>query len=348
MKRALLALTLALAGAHAPTAAQASQPSGWSEAVVSVRDLAAASELFEQFGWSVVGRGRVGRAELDYWHLPRLASAQFRKICARPVREGCIRFIAFSGVPQRPIRLGTRPWDTGGTFSLMIRTDNVRAAFDAAIAAGWHAESEPYRFAFGSSDLWNVVLSSPQGFNIALYERVSPPFNDYPLTRLSQAFNAMRMVRDQRASVAFYTRLGFSKAFDSDYVDPAPTTTNFSIPKNYATRIVRRAAAMHPVASGTGRVELMQFVGFEGKDQSAYAAAPNLGILSLRFPVRGLADYRARLVEAGVPAVQRGEGIAIGALGRVDVFAVRDPDGNLNEFYAESADDGLDQRPVAR
>ena len=341
-------LGLALTCAYAPAAAQSSEIGGWTEAVVSVRDLAAASRLFEQFEWSVVGQGRVARTELDYWRLPRTASARFRKICAGGVREGCIRFIAFSGVPQRPIRLGARPWDTGGTFSLMIRTDNVRAAFDAAIAAGWHAESEPYRFAFGGSDLWNVVLSSPQGFNIALYERISPPFTEYPLKRLSRAFNAMRMVRDQRASVAHYTQLGFSKAFDSDYVDPAATATNFSIPKNYATRIVRRAAAMHPFASGTGRVELMQFVGFEGKDQSAHAIAPNLGILSLRFPVHGLAAYRARLVEAGVPAVQRGDGVAIGALGRVDVFAVRDPDGSLNEFYAESADDGLDQRPLAR
>ena len=334
MKRAIL-LGLALACASAPATAQSPQIGGWSEAVVSVRDLEVSSRLFVAVGgWRTTAKGRVARTELDYWRLPVAATGRFQRLCAPASDVGCIRLVRFSGVSQRPIRLAARPWDTGGIFSLMIRTDNAQAVFDRAVTMGWWAETEPYRFAFGGSALTNVVLSGPDGFNIALYERATPPFTDYALGPMARAFNSMRMVRDQRASVAFYRDvLGFSSAFDTDYIDPAPGPTNFSIPHNLADKIPRRAAAMHPVALGWGRVEVMQFVGLTGKDVSAHAVAPNLGILSVRYPVTNLAAYRAQIIARGAPLAHAGARVAIGGLGRVDLFAVRDPDGNLTEFY---------------
>lgn len=331
---------LALAGLVpvGTNAASAATPrfAPWTEAVVSVADPEQASRLFREVGgWRVVARGPVARAELAYWQLPPAATARFLKLCAPGADDGCIRFVRFAGVAQRPIRLAARPWDTGGIFSLMIRTTSVRRVFDRAIAMGWWAETEPYDFSFGGSTLHNVVLTGPHGINVALYERETPPFTEYPVGLMARAFNSMRMVRDQRASVAYYRdRLGFGQAFDSDYRDPAPGPTNFSIPHNLAPTIARRASAMHPVASGRGRVELMQFVGFTGKDVAAFARAPNLGILSVRYPVEGLADYRALLTARGVEPIQSGRAVPVAGLGMVDLFAVRDPDGNLTEFYA--------------
>jgi catechol 2,3-dioxygenase-like lactoylglutathione lyase family enzyme len=201
------------------------------------------------------------------------------------------------------------------------------------MAMGWWAETEPWSFRFGGSELKNVVLRGSDGFNVALYERSSPPFTAFPVGAMSQGFNSMRMVRDQRASVAWHRRvLGFETVFETDFVDPAPTDGNFSIPRNYATRIVRRAAAMQPAAGETGRVELMQFVGFEGRDVSEHASPPNLGILSVRYPVRDLAGLRARVVrEGGAIAYEA----AAARTGRrtAAMFAVRDPDGSLTEFY---------------
>ncbi len=325
----------ALLAALALSAPASAAPVGpWTEAVVSVRDLGQAPRLFTEVGgWRVVGRGRLHRSELAYWRLPAAASGRFVHVCAPAADTGCIRFVSFRGVPQRAIRRATRPWDTGGIFSLMLRSNDVNAVFDRAMAMGWWAETEPWSFHFAGSDLRNVVLAGPDGFNVALYERSSPPFTAFPVGRMSQAFNAMRMVRDQQASAAWHRRvLGFATVFQTDFVDPAPTDGNFSIPRNYATRIVRRAAAMQPSPGETGRVELMQFVGFEGRDMSTHATPPNLGILSLRFPVRDLAALRARVAREGgaiayeAPDVRSGQRIAA-------MFAVRDPDGSLTEFY---------------
>jgi len=329
-----IAAAIAVSVAAAVAAAQPSvQP--WTEAVVSVRDLDRASELFlRDGGWRVTGKGAVDRSELAYWRLPDRASGQFMRICAPQANTGCIRFIRFSGVAQHPVRLAARPWDTGGIFSLMLRTTNLQIVFDRALAKGWWAETPIYAFEFGGSKLKNVVLTGPDGFNVALYERSFPVFTEYPLGLMGPAFNSMRMVNDQRISVAFYRdKLGFSQAFDSDYVDPAPGPNNFSIPQNYATKIIRRASAMHPVASGSGRIELMQFVGFTGRDLSADAVAPNLGILSVRFPVSNMKSYRQTLAARAVPLVQSGSSVKIAGLGNADIVAIRDPDGNLSEFF---------------
>ncbi len=79
----------------------------------------------------------------------------------------------------------------------------------------------------------------------------------------------------------------------------------------------------------------MQITGFSGHDHAGRASPPNLGILSVRYPVRDLAGYRATLEAKGVAIVYSGEDVTIDGLGRVDLFAVRDPDGNLTEFYGD-------------
>ena len=309
----------------------------WSEVVVSVADLdASAAWLVEDGGWREVARGELARAELAYWHLPETVSGAFLKICAPAARTGCIRYVRFDNAEgQRPIRLAARPWDTGGIFSIMLRSENVQAMFDAAIARGWWAESPPYAFSFGGSDLVNVVIRGPHGVNYALYQRAAPPFDGFPVGRLSQAFNTMRMVRDQPAALAFFRdRLGFGVLFDAPFTDPEPRPNNFSVPANLATTLVRRAAVAQPVLPGEdGRVEVMQFEGFAGRDLTAHAAPPNWGIISVRYPVDRLDEYHALLTANGVEPVYAAVAVPVGELGTVDLVAVRDPDGSLTEFY---------------
>jgi catechol 2,3-dioxygenase-like lactoylglutathione lyase family enzyme len=330
MVRLFAALMLFFA---APVAAQQIEP--WSEAVISVEDIDQAKRLFVEVGdWRVTDKGKIAQAELDYWKLPAKASAIFERICAPGVNTGCIRFVRFTGVEQRPIRLATRAWDTGGIYSIMVRSDNVPALFDAAIKLGWWAESEPIRFTFGKSDLRNVVLTGPHGINLAVYERISPPFDAFPVGRISQGFNAMRMVRDKAASRDFYRDiLGFSVLFDSGFEPAEPAPSNFGIPLNYTPQIKRSAAALQPVAGETGRVEVMQIDGFTGGDVSAHASAPNLGILSVRYPVKDISALRASLEQKAVAIAFAADNVKVTGLGNVKLLAVRDPDGNITEFY---------------
>ena len=310
----------------------------WTEAVVSVSDLEESSGwLVEDGGWRIMIEGQVDRAELDYWDLPESVSAQFRKVCAAQVNTGCIRFVRFDGVAdQRAIRLAARPWDTGGIFSIMLRSNDTQALFDAAVSRGWWAESEPYRFSFGGSDLVNVVVRGPHGVNYALYEREAPPFTDFPIGRLSQAFNSMRMVKDQPSSLAWYRNvLGLEVLFDAAFTDPEARSNNFSIPANLATTLIRRAAVVQPEVPGeTGRIEVMQFEGFNGRDFAVHASPPNLGIISVRYPVGQFDEYRQHLESRGVSAAYAASDVSVAGIGTIDLVAVRDPDGNLTEFYS--------------
>ncbi|MEM9500509.1 MAG: VOC family protein [Pseudomonadota bacterium] len=311
--------------------------SAWSEAVVSVADLdESTSWLVEDGNWRVVARGDIDRVELKYWKLPPSVSGAFLKVCAAEAESGCIRFMRFDGADnQRPIRLAARPWDTGGIFSIMLRSDDTQALFDAAIARGWWAESEPYHFSFGGSDLVNVVVRGPHGVNYALYEREAPPFTAFPVGPLSQGFNTMRMVKDQPVSLAWYRDLlGLKVLFDAPFTDPEPRSNNFSVPANLATELVRRAAVVQPELPGEdGRMELMEFEGFEGRDYSRFTSPPNLGIISVRYPVAEFEAYRTALKARHLAPEYSASNVPVGGLGVVELMALRDPDGNLTEFY---------------
>ncbi|QIQ87195.1 VOC family protein [Erythrobacter sp.] len=338
LDRLAAAAVLAVAAAF-PLAAQSAADDGvepWTEAVVSVTDLEeSAGWLVDHGGWREVASGALDPSEIAYWNLPESVTGAFLKICAPEVDAGCVRYVRFDGAEQRVIRLAARPWDTGGIFSIMLRTEDARAAFDAAIARGWWAESQPYAFTFGGSDLVNVVIRGPHGVNYALYERKAPPFDAFPVGALSRAFNAMRMVKDQPKALAFYRdTLGFGVLFDAPFTDPEPRSNNFSVPANLATSLVRRAAVAQPVLPGeTGRVEVMEFEGFEGRDFSEHASPPNLGIISLRYPVRDLGAYLESLAARGLEPTYESDAVTIPGIGTVAIAAVRDPDGNLTEFY---------------
>jgi catechol 2,3-dioxygenase-like lactoylglutathione lyase family enzyme len=310
----------------------------WTEAVVSVENITEAKRLFTEVGgWRTTHKGRVSRAELNYWKLPKQASAIFDRICAPKAVTGCIRFVQFAGVPQRPIRLAARAWDTGGIYSIMVRSDNVPALFDAAIKRGWWAESEPIRFTFGQSDLRNVVLTGPHGINIAVYERISPAFTAFPVGRISEGFNSMRMVKSRGVARDFYRdKFGFSVLFDSANEPATPAPSNFGIPLNYTPQIKRAAAALQPGKGETGRVEVMQIDGFEGaRSFGEHASPPNLGIISVRYPVTYLSLLRSNLKQQGIEPAYQGKVQSAGLWSdtATDIFAVRDPDGNLTEFY---------------
>jgi catechol 2,3-dioxygenase-like lactoylglutathione lyase family enzyme len=332
---ACLAAALLPAAAHAQiTVANGVAP--WTEAVVSVESFAPFARLFgEVGGWQRLAAGTATRAELRAWSLPARAAASFERWCAPAATHGCVRLIRFTGVKQRPVRLGARAWDPGGIYSIMVRSNDVPALFDAGIKRGWWAESEPVRFTFGASDLRNVVLVGPHGINVAAYQRVSPPFTAFPVGRMSHAFNSMRMVKDKNAARDFYhLKLGFQIVFDGNSEPPEPARSNFGVPFNLTPQIKRAASALQPVPGDeTGRVEVMQFEGFTGTDQSAHASPPNLGILLLRYPVRDLAGYRAAVEANGARIAYSARGVSVPGLGTIDLFAVRDPDGNLTEFY---------------
>ncbi len=90
---------------------------------------------------------------------------------------------------------------------------------------------------------------------------------------------------------------------------------------------------LSPDGSNAGSVELIAFDGAVGADFSERAKAPNLGILTLRFPVADLEAYRQRLATHGVEAVNGPSTITMEPYGEIEIMTIRSPEGAWLEFY---------------
>jgi len=341
-----LALPVALLILAAPPAVLAgrvpllSEP--WQEALISVRDPDHAARFFIEVGeFELVARGALDDREIEYWQLDPGVDADFLLLKAPGADHGFLRFVRFKGAEQIPVRVGARAWDTGGYFSLMMRAHGLDAVYADALALGWMAESEPVRFEFPPSVLANVVLKGPDGINVALYERLQPALDaSWQFGRVSQPFNAMQMVADiERADAFFKDLLGMQHFWAGDYLDPEPGPNNFGLPQNLTTKIPRRTRILQPRPGETGRLELMQFEGLDGRDLSERAQPPNLGILSIRYPVADV-DAALAMIEAAGGSAWRGPAdVELAPYGRVRLLAVRAPDGAIVEMFSELARD---------
>lgn len=342
---ALTPNTFAAPGAlPSPTVATpfgAPQPDlGWSEAVISVSRLSVSVEFLTQVAqWKVVARGQTDPALLRHWGLPANARAQEALLCNPGDRSGCVRLIEFRGVPQVQIRSSAQPWETGGIFSLMTRARDIDGVFARARRLGYAGFSDPIYFDYKGVRLKNMVLRGPDGVNLAIYQREVPKLEGWTTIRgLSSPFNAMQMVRNRETSRAFWLEvMGYTSLSDAEFLDDKPGENNFALPANLVTSVSRRHSIMGKGVAGladgagTRQVELMQFVGLEGRELGARAVFPNLGIVALRFPTANLAPYRERAANHGT-ADCTVTTARIQGWGRVQVCDLRSPDGVIAEL----------------
>ena len=87
--------------------------------------------------------------------------------------------------------------------------------------------------------------------------------------------------------------------------------------------------------SGMAKEELIEFKGASGRDLSALAKPPNLGLLMLRFPVDNLSALARHLESHGVPPLSGIRQVQLPPTGPARQVSVRAPDGAWLEFYEE-------------
>jgi hypothetical protein len=318
---------------------------GWSEAVISVSRLAVMEEYLTHVAqWRVVARGKTDRTLLRHWGLPETAQAREALLCNPGDRSGCVRLIEFRGVPQVQIRSSAQPWETGGLFSLMTRSRDIDGAFARARSLGYAGFSDPIYFDYKGVRLKNMVLRGPDGMNLAVYQREVPKLEGWSTIRgLSSPFNAMQMVRNREVSRAFWIEvMDYTSLSDAEFLDDQPGENNFALPANLVTSISRRHSILGKgvagLANGAGtrQVELMQFVGLQGRELSARAVFPNLGLVALRFPIANLAAYRARAAKYGT-ADCKVSAVKVQGWGQVKACDLRSPDGVIAELLENSS-----------
>lgn len=320
----------------------AARDAGWQEAVVSTRLTAALEEfLVEVAGYRVLWRGPADRSVSAFYGLP---AARYPEVLIGDAtgKPGLIRLIDFGAAEAVAIRASAQPWDTGGIFSLMTRSNDTAAVWRGAQALGWSGYNEPVVFTFGAVELQNVILRGPDGVNISVYERLSPRMPDEPdMRRLRRPFNSMQTVQDMARTRAFYVDvLGFAVVNAGEYLNPVRAPNNFGMPANIVAENPLRFGIFAPRADTPTAVETVELVGAEGRRLDALAAPPNRGIVSLRYPVSDLQRIVDRLRSHQVAPAIPPRVVTLAPYGRVRSMAVRTPDGALLEFFQL-----LDQAP---
>ncbi len=334
----LVSGTLSAAEQNAPPL-RFDRDAGWHEAVISVADLDRSAEFFRDVaGWTVLDRGRLDADELAYLGLQdSTRDGRYAVIRPNDYPQGWVRLVQYGAGDGPIIRANAQAWDTGGIFSIMTRSADATRNLRAAEAQGWLAYNEPYQFDFGDLSLLNLVMRGPDGVNIAVYEWLQPELPDAPAPgTISKAFNSMQMVRDTAAARDFYVNvLEFEVIAEGDFIDPEDRPTNFALPVNYATRIPRAYTILIPAGAdrAAGRVELMAFPGFTGRELGGRAAPGARGIQSLRFPVSHVALIVARLKDHDAPILFGPAPLPMPPFGTARAVTTQSPDGAWLTFF---------------
>ena len=141
------------------------------------------------------------------------------------------------------------------------------------------------------------------------------------------------MVNNIDTSLAFYRDvLGFQVYLEHKGASKEAGPNVLGLPFNLTTEIPRSVYILHPQKLNEGSVELLQFHGAQGKNVSALAAPPNLGIVTLRFPVDNLPALKAHLIKNDVEIVSQAY-LNLPPYGQVDMLAIKTPDQTWIEFY---------------
>ena len=345
MRIARLAVLVAIFVAVSHVRAQDSPvtTSVWKEAVVSVTDLDRSARFFREIGgYKEKWRGSLDLTEIRAWGLPATATAE--GLLLGPVGQdtGLLRLVRFDNAGRKePTRPGSRAWDTGCYFSLMVRMKDMQAIYDDAIALGWWTETPITYLEFGESRLHVMVFRGPDGVQVQGYERLAPPLPDAipDFERMTRPFNVMQMVRDRDASYAFFTGvLGFDTFYKGEpYVSDEPEFMPLGIPKNLTTTVRYTAGIVYPTPGEFGRMEMIEIMDLDGHDYADRCKAPNLGILAIRFPVDSIRRAEHRIRQNDWPMARPLGSAIIHPYGAVRMFSIKTPDGANIQFYESEA-----------
>ena len=311
---------------------------GWREVVASVSDLDQHIRFFKEIaGWTASDAEPVAEELLLAWNLnPQDAPAKQILVSNPGTSTGFIRLIQLNR-SLKQIRPNSQPWDTGGLYDINFRVSDMWSSFDEMQRLGWRGPSDPVKFNFGPFEVIEWISDGPDGVSFAMIERLSPPLTGWPnLRRFSRTFNSTQIVKDMEPAKHFYMNiLGFKSYLEHRGTSSGDGKNVLGLPLSVAKTISRDVLILHPKGLNEGSVELLSFEGLEGRDLSKNANAPNLGLLSLRFPVSGLKNLHKHLIAHDVPIVVDPIETNLQPYGPCILFTVAAPDGAWLTFFEQ-------------
>jgi catechol 2,3-dioxygenase-like lactoylglutathione lyase family enzyme len=311
----------------------------WQEVIISVTDLNRSAQFFREIGdYEIKWQGPVEQSVINTWNVSEKASAEAMLLGPANATTGLIRLVRFDNAGRKvPTRPGSRAWDTGCYFSLMVRMKDMQAIYDDAIAMGWWTETPISYLEFGTSRLNIMIFRGPDGMQIQGYERLAPPLPpEIPeFARITNPFNIMQMVRDRDVAYEFFKDiLGFDTFYHGKpYTDAQPAYMPLGIPYNLTTTIPYLASIVYPVKGEFGRMEMIEIDGLDGRDYAEQCHAPNLGILAVRYPVEDIQQLVTTVEERGGVIIGNIKNISLAPYGNMDIISMKTPDGANIQFY---------------
>jgi catechol 2,3-dioxygenase-like lactoylglutathione lyase family enzyme len=203
-----------------------------------------------------------------------------------------------------------------------------------AEAFGWNITTKPILYDFGNFKVKEGLLKGPDGVELALIQRIEPPLEGWPnLREFSRQFNSSQVVRDIDVSIDFYiNKLGW-KVYMKSFEVGKTEVNLLGVPPAFNKQTVHKVCIVQPEGTNEGSVELIQIDGITGQDFSSFATPPNLGILTLRFPVKSMVTFVGQIKKVGVKIEIEPQIETIKPYGKVKIMALRSPDGVWLEFY---------------
>ena len=325
-------MILAAAGVATPVlSGSVARGTGWREALVVVPELAPWVEVLTTVGrWEIAWRGTPDRSLNELWRLP--ADARVEQCLMRNVgvARGYIRLAKVTGASQRRIRPNDQAWETGGVQALDIRVLDMDRTQQALEARGWRAPADPVRYtAYGTLEVIQWAPSSPDGVRLSFIQRVSPPLVGWDeIKGWSRVANAASTVTDIQATAAFLTgRLGLIQSGSTNALGGDGPNV-LGLPWQLVKTVPVDIRGYRGADPAYGAIELISLPGATGRDFSADARPPNLGIAGLRFMVD---DLRAVPSAAG-PTGSPPRAVEIPHYGHVRAAVVEAPGGLWMEF----------------
>lgn len=270
-----------------------------------------------------------GPAYEDLWRMPSGMTARVAVVGPAGATSGLLRLVAF----DRP---GEPYWgDYGnpqdyGHYALNIRVPEIRAAVGRIRDNGGRSRSEPTRWTVTPELVaWDSLSYDPDGVILDVFE-LEPAegslMDDYD-GRCTPLQTVAIHSSDARRSACFYAALGFRPWYDRLL---ERMEGFFHLPPGTGLHNVN---LMMPGNPGTGRIEIVQYVGFPGASQREQAVPPNHGLLAASLETDDLPGTEMLLHSVGSEPVGEAVEVDLPGVGPVRARAYYGPDDEVLEFY---------------
>lgn len=285
----------------------------------------------DAFGFEEISRTRVDHeAVSEAWRIPQGVDGRFAVVGLPGVESGMLRLVEWTPSGNHVWASPARPFDLGTRF-VSLRVKEIHSAWELLGQLGAREKRAPAFREFESDiALWDSRCLDPDGTLLAVFqvvgeiERTLGPFAHGQNATEVQAVSIG--CSDVGRSAAFYAALGYETLYDREIDDAGPFLELPAGTRLHNIDLIRNGDRP------TGRIELTQCIGLEGRSLKARTAAPGRGPLMMSMRVKSLDEARGLLESLGGKAIAKAR-YDCPPFGNVAAATFFGPDGEVIELF---------------